>query len=663
MAKKAATNRRCAMIISPDITPCPQNPSTTIVSNALIKLVSLCMKLNTKIYRFFSDTIVCCSSSSANPLSPMKITISFLAFAISMRLMPLQSAVAQHRIENPGIRWKFETQGPIRGSSVIDNDQIFFGSADGHVYALNKSDGKLNWKFETQGAIVAAPAVDGNTVVVSTRDNSVYGIDTRHGTLTWKFQMQDDFPLVYDGGWRYYMAAPVIFNNIVYVGSGDGNLYALNIKNGKQQWRYLTGGRIRASPLVTPISIFLPCNDGVVYVLDSGTGKLRWKFETKGAGITPEPFRADTKSIYTQPILINGVLVFGARDGHVYAIDSEKQRLKWSFSYAPTWAMAVATDGDLVYAGWSTNNIVNAIDLTTGQEQWNFRSGSHTYAMPLVVNTELYVGCADGKLYQLNKTTGEKLWEYKIGSEIFSSPTQDAGTIYFGADDGFFYAIENKQKAFKAVFQPSNIQGRAQYLVLDQRIAPYLKTKGFEQLDTVELQQFMLARIKDRAPSVVVFALPLIPTTTLGEDPSNGTMRKYLESGGRVVWFGDIPNFYALDKSGDFSRNPTDGLKLLDVEFESLSESGNYYSRATQEGLSWGLPDWFKCTGLPVVVTKDITPLSRNEFNGVTAWSKKFGAGSNAAFVSFRPWAWNVPINDHELALIHQVAIHQLDYD
>src|SRR5262249_16377623 len=44
--------------------------------------------------------------------------------------------------------------------------------------------------------------------------------------------------------------SPVVANGIVYVGSWDRSLYALDARSGKQLWSFATGGGISSSPAV-----------------------------------------------------------------------------------------------------------------------------------------------------------------------------------------------------------------------------------------------------------------------------------------------------------------------------------------------------------------------------------------------------------------------------
>jgi len=461
-------------------------------------------------------------------------------------------------------------------------------------------------------------------------------------------------------GWEYFSAAPVVSGDQVFIGSGDGHLYAIDKRKGKLNWKFETEGRIRATPLINEGVIYQPSNDGYVYVLDTHNGDLLWKFETRGATYDSYKFGFNRNSINTQPIIAGNLLVFGSRDGNTYAVDLDSHREKWSFSYGPTWAMATTVSENRVYVGWSTNNLICALDLKTGKEIWKYQTGSHNYAKPLVIDSGLYMGSADGNLYRFNKYTGEKVWEYAIGSEIFSPVVEDSGVFYFGSDDGYFYALEEGEKTYKTVYQPLTIKGNAKYLVVDSKLTPYLCKKGFERLDSAGLYAFLNDRIHDGSPSVVVFSLPLIPANMAGDTPGEGMIRKYLASGGKIIWMGDIPNFYEPDSSGNFKRDPTVGTQLLEVNFNHPRVSGNYYSKVTQEGLNWGLPPWVKTTNSTVAPEEGVIPFAYDEYGRVSVWRKKFHSRPGSGFISCRTWGWNVPIKDEALELIYQMAIYGL---
>ena len=62
-------------------------------------------------------------------------------------------------------------------------------------------------------------------------------------------------------------SSPAVVNGIVYFGSNDGNVYALNASTGAKVWSYTTGGGIVSSPAVANGAVFVGSGDGNVYAL------------------------------------------------------------------------------------------------------------------------------------------------------------------------------------------------------------------------------------------------------------------------------------------------------------------------------------------------------------------------------------------------------------
>jgi outer membrane protein assembly factor BamB len=580
--------------------------------------------------------------------------ITFCVFAYLIVSLATYTTFA-NGITNPKVKWKFKTQGTIRSSAVVEGNNIYFGSADGFIYSLATEDGDLHWKFQTEGAIAGSPAVSGEAVIFSSRDNHVYAVNKNNGGFLWKYKMQP--VLAGYTEWEYFTAAPVVSGGKVFVGSGDGHLYALHLRSGKLLWKFKTGGRVRATPLVVDKTIYQPSNDGIVYVL-STDGKLLWNFKTEGASLD-KSFGFDRTCIFSKPCLKDGLLVFGARDGKTYAVDVATHEKKWQFTYGSTWAMSTALADETVFVGWSTNKKFCAIDLKTGEGKWEFSSGSVNYTTASICGEQVVFGSADGNLYSLNKTNGNKNWQYSMDAEIHSSPVHHEGALYVGCDDGFMYALEERIYVYRAVYQPGKTEN---YPTVDAKITPYLRDKGFQQLDSATLYQFIVDRVRDKAPSVIVFAYEVIPDNIVGRNPKKGLMRQYLDQGGKIIWFGGIPNLFAFDTKGKFiaRRDVSIASELLDVDFATPEESGNYYSRATQTGLNYGLPTWFKAT-YAVVAPEKVEPLAFDENNRVTAWMKKFNERPGSGFICCRSWAFDVPIRDEDLWLVHRLATHALE--
>ena len=75
------------------------------------------------------------------------------------------------------------------------------------------------------------------------------------------------------------LTQPVIAKGKVIVASTDAHsVSALNSKNGRLLWSYITSARIDSSPTIHKGRVIFGCRDGWVYALSASDGKLAWRF-------------------------------------------------------------------------------------------------------------------------------------------------------------------------------------------------------------------------------------------------------------------------------------------------------------------------------------------------------------------------------------------------
>ena len=148
------------------------------------------------------------------------------------------------------------------------------------------------------------------------------------GKIKWKFQT----------GGRVISSAAVA-DGMVYFGSTDGNLYALDLQSGAQKWKFPTEVRVTSSPAVDHGIVYFGSYNGNFYAVDGATGVLKWKFRTAGErrftakhihGIQPDgETMPDPFDFYlSSPAVWNGAVYFGSGDGNVYALGADSGLLR-----------------------------------------------------------------------------------------------------------------------------------------------------------------------------------------------------------------------------------------------------------------------------------------------------------------------------------------------
>ena len=114
---------------------------------------------------------------------------------------------------------------------------------------------------------------------------------------------------------------------VIYIGTDDGHVIALDPRDGREKWRYATRGPVLESPVLSGDLLILSNEADQVYALDRATGKFRWQYKSE----TPEEFTLR---------------------GHA----------------------GVTVDGDLVFTGFSNGTLV-ALRVATGSVAWSLAQG------------------------------------------------------------------------------------------------------------------------------------------------------------------------------------------------------------------------------------------------------------------------------------------------
>jgi len=162
------------------------------------------------------------------------------------------------------------------------------------------------WRFPTGKWVGSSPMVSSGVVYVGSDDNNLYAIDAVSGKEKWRFMT----------GSRV-ASSPAVSNGIVYVGSYDSNLYAIDAVTGKEKWLFKTESMVESSPAVSNGVVYVESYDNNLYAIDAVTGIEKWKFYIGKDKIW---FRLWEDGVGSSPAVSNGVVYAGSSDGNLYAV-------------------------------------------------------------------------------------------------------------------------------------------------------------------------------------------------------------------------------------------------------------------------------------------------------------------------------------------------------
>ncbi len=269
-------------------------------------------------------------------------------------------------------------------------------------------DHDLKWEFEAEDRIYSTPVVGSDDMIyVGSYDGNLYALDSKTGKLKWTFKT----------GFAIASSPAIGADGTIYLGSGDGKLYALDphaaADDEREKWSFATGDRIYSSPAIGKDgTIYVSSYDGWLYALDPNANdenRVRWSYKVGGETDSSPAIGAD------------GTVYIGSGEGFFYALDpnaDDTHRLKWSIELNMEW------DG----LCWDEPCPI--------------------YSSPAIgADGTIYVGSDDGYVYALDPDADDEeeriKWSYETWGAVSSSPAIGAdGTVYVGSFDGTLYALD-----------------------------------------------------------------------------------------------------------------------------------------------------------------------------------------------------------------------------
>ena len=324
---------------------------------------------------------------------------------------------------------RFSTKGGWSGPVVDESGSVIYvGSQEGRLLAL-RSSGDLKWSFphESEDALgrvlYGAPATDGERVYFGTYDGELYAVDAATGEMAteWSFN-----PLSIGEG-EHIIGGPTLAGqeqcfsqerarvegDVLVVGTSSGSVYAFCAADGSLAWRVETQGEVWGAPAVSDGTVYVGSQDGNLYAISLDGGISRWpSFKAGGA-------------IVAQPLVADGKVFFGALDGKVYAVNAESGTSAWREPFdGGNWFWAgVISDGESLYAVTVKGKVV-ALDPATGAMRWETNLNAMVISTPVLVRKQgvmrLVVVTKEGEIALLHTSDGQE-----DGSRIPIEDSQD----------------------------------------------------------------------------------------------------------------------------------------------------------------------------------------------------------------------------------------------
>jgi outer membrane protein assembly factor BamB len=303
-------------------------------------------------------------------------------------------------------------------------------------------------------------AHDQGVIFAGSRDGSVTALDAASGKARWSIDTKAELA-----------AGPGVRGSLLAFGTSDGRVIALDAADGKVRWKSKVGGEVLAAPLVTSDRVFVRTVDGRLRALDAATGKEQWSAEE----IVP---RLSLRGNSPPVLAVDNVLV-GFDSGKVVAYAVATGDVVWQAQVSTPRGRselerladvdsAVQVDGaDGFAVGFQGRVAMFALD--SGQVWWSRELSSYR---GLALDTDqLYVATSEGHVVALRRRDGTVLWQQEgLRRRTLGAPAVIGNAVMVGDFEGYVHWLDRDTGRFIARDHAGGARISAAPVVVDDRV-------------------------------------------------------------------------------------------------------------------------------------------------------------------------------------------------
>ncbi len=275
---------------------------------------------------------------------------------------------------------------------------------------------------------------DGEQIYIVCGNGVVYATDLS-GKIIWEYNTH-----------AILRSAPTVANNLIFILSGNNELFVLNAKDGTEKWRYkniktdtnLFGmGKVAVSKGIA----IVPFSSGEIIAFDIQTGMIQWA-DTLLSYRTFSPID-DLSHIVASPVIVNDTvyLVGNAKKTGAYALQTGDVRFIQNIGGQNT----PVVNGNALFM-ITTQNTLIALNTTNGHTVWETNLTSKetngiAWKGPVLINNQLVIVSNKGDILFIDALNGSL--KQHLQNESFSNkPILGTNKVIFYTNDADLIAYQ-----------------------------------------------------------------------------------------------------------------------------------------------------------------------------------------------------------------------------
>jgi outer membrane protein assembly factor BamB len=284
---------------------------------------------------------------------------------------------------------------------------------------MNVHNGKKRWVFPAKAAFVASPILFNGVIYIGSTDKTFYAVEASSGRMKWR--VETNAPI---------LATAACAHGVVCFGTA-GSIYGLDIENGNKRWVHPADGPFESAAATDGNAFYLGGWDNTCYALDASSGTERWHVKI-GASTPQSPAVAS-------PCVLHGSVYYAAGDGMLHCLDAAHGSETWA-KQAPIGGDTIsscspaACGSSIIVCGDGKLGSVYSFDGDTGALLWHLDIGQTIEASgvhPAPNGLSFALMGVRGRTEVLSAHNGYRLWGYELGpGNIFSTPAYDGSALF-----------------------------------------------------------------------------------------------------------------------------------------------------------------------------------------------------------------------------------------
>jgi len=188
---------------------------------------------------------------------------------------------------------------------------LFISSQNEFLYALDPKTGDKIWEYYIGTNVQATPVIIGDYLFLPTED-SLIKMDAKRGTVVKKYNLMPQHNMF------GFLSSPTTGpGGMLYIGSVNDTLYALDANNDQIKWKVGLGADIMSSPILVGTQLIVAAAN-TVHSLNTTDGSTNWTF-TGGA------FRSS-------PAVSGDNVFIGSDNGNMYSLNLRTGVQNWAYA-------------------------------------------------------------------------------------------------------------------------------------------------------------------------------------------------------------------------------------------------------------------------------------------------------------------------------------------